>query len=47
MLIMWKNLQLYLEDLFDDFYEIQEKLDRDCKYDQEDIRKRQIFLRIF
>ena len=31
------NLQLYLEDLFDDFYEIQEKFDRDCKYDQEDI----------
>ena len=31
-----RNLQLYLEDLFNDFYEIQEKFDRDCKYDQEE-----------
>ena len=31
-----RNLQLYLEDLFNDFYEIQEKFDRNCKYDQEE-----------
>lgn len=31
-----QNLKLYLDDLFDDFYMIQEKFDRDCKYDQEE-----------
>ena len=31
-----QNLKLYLDDLFDDFYVIQEKFDRDCKYDQEE-----------
>lgn len=32
-----QNLALYLDDLFERFYEIQEKFDRDCKYDKEDI----------
>lgn len=33
-----QNLRLYLADLFEDFYQIQEKFNRDCKYDkQEDI----------
>ena len=33
-----QNLMLYLEDLFDDFYKIQDKFNRDCYYDkQEDI----------
>ena len=33
------NLILYLEDLFEGFYEIQEKFNRDCRYDkQEKIR---------
>lgn len=33
-----QNLRLYLADLFADFYQIQEKFNRDCKYDkQEDI----------
>ena len=33
-----QNLVLYLDELFERFYEIQEKFDRDCKYDkQEDI----------
>ncbi len=33
-----QNLALYLHDLFEDFYEIQEKFNRDCKFDkQEDI----------
>lgn len=33
-----QNLSLYLEELFHDFYEIQERFNRDCKYDkQEDI----------
>ena len=32
------NLILYLEDLFEDFYAIQEKFNRDCYYDKrEDI----------
>lgn len=31
-----QNLKLYLEDLFEGFYEIQEKFDRDCKYDKEE-----------
>ena len=30
-----QNLMLYLDDLFESFYEIQEKFDRDCKYDKE------------
>ena len=34
--IKTQNLRLYLDDLFDDFYEIQEKFNRDCKYDQEE-----------
>ena len=33
-----ENLGLYLEDLFHDFYEIQRRFDRDCRYDmKEDI----------
>lgn len=33
-----QNLRLYLSDLFADFYHIQEKFNRDCRYDkQEDI----------
>lgn len=31
-----QNLVLYLKDLFDSFYEIQEKFNRDCKYDKEE-----------
>lgn len=31
-----QNLMLYLDDLFEAFYEIQEKFDRDCKYDKEE-----------
>lgn len=31
-----QNLVLYLEDLFDNFYEVQEKFNRDCKYDKEE-----------
>lgn len=31
-----QNLILYLEELFERFYEIQEKFDRDCKYDKEE-----------
>lgn len=31
-----QNLALYLDDLFDSFYEIQEKFDRDCRYDREE-----------
>ena len=31
-----QNLALYLDDLFDKFYEIQEKFDRDCRYDKEE-----------
>ena len=29
-----KNLILYLEDLFEEFYTIQEKFNRDCYYDK-------------
>ena len=33
-----ENLFLYLRELFDDFYEIQDKFDRDCRFDmKEDI----------
>lgn len=33
-----QNLVLYLKDLYDEFYEIQEKFNRDCRYDKaEDI----------
>ncbi len=33
-----QNLQLYVSDLFEEFYIIQEKFNRDCQYDrQEDI----------
>jgi hypothetical protein len=31
-----QNLALYLSDLFEEFYEIQEKFNRDCKYDKEE-----------
>ena len=31
-----QNLILYLEEMFERFYEIQEKFDRDCKYDKEE-----------
>lgn len=31
-----QNLALYLKDLYDDFYEIQEKFNRDCRYDKEE-----------
>jgi hypothetical protein len=31
-----QNLALYLTDLFKGFYEIQDKFDRDCKYDKEE-----------
>ena len=31
-----QNLKLYLEELFEGFYEIQEKFNRDCRFDQED-----------
>lgn len=31
-----QNLALYLKDLFEDLYEIQEKFNRDCKYDKEE-----------
>lgn len=34
--VKMQNLLLYLDNLFDDFYEIQGKFDRDCKYDQEE-----------
>ena len=34
--IKTQNLPLYLDDLFERFYEIQEKFDRDCKYDKEE-----------
>ena len=33
-----ENLPLYIKDLFDEFYDIQEKFNTDCKLDkQEDI----------
>lgn len=31
-----QNLTLYLEDLFQDFYAIQAKFNRDCRYDKEE-----------
>ena len=31
-----QNLALYLDDLFTKFYDIQEKFNRDCKYDKEE-----------
>ena len=30
------NLALYLDTLFDDFYEIRDKFNRDCRYDKEE-----------
>ena len=31
-----QNLVLYLQDLFEGFYEIQEKFNRDCRFDKEE-----------
>lgn len=31
-----QNLALYLKDLFESFYEIRDRFNRDCKYDKED-----------
>ena len=31
-----QNLEIYLRELFESFYEIQEKFNRDCRYDKED-----------
>lgn len=31
-----QNLALYLQDLFESFYEIQEKFNRDCRFDKEE-----------
>lgn len=31
-----QNLALYLTDLFEGFYEIRDKFNRDCKYDKEE-----------
>ena len=31
-----ENLSLYVQELFEDFYEIQAKFNRDCKYDQKE-----------
>ena len=31
-----KNLSLYVSDLFESFYEIQSRFDRDCRYDKEE-----------
>lgn len=31
-----QNLVLYLDDLFERFYEIQEKFNRDCRFDKEE-----------
>ena len=31
-----QNLALYLEDLFEGFYRLQDKFDRDCRYDKEE-----------
>lgn len=31
-----QNLILYLQDLFEGFYAVQEKFNRDCKFDKED-----------
>ena len=35
-LVKKENLPLYLEDLFSRFYEIQERFNRDCRYDMEE-----------
>lgn len=34
--IKTQNLALYLYDLFKDFYEIQEKFNRDCRFDKKE-----------
>ena len=34
--IKTQNLALYLDDLFKDFYEIQEKFNRDCRFDKKE-----------
>ena len=34
--IKQQNLILYLQDLFEDFYRIQEKFNRDCRLDKEE-----------
>lgn len=31
-----QNLVLYLDDFFEQFYVIQEKFNRDCRYDKEE-----------
>lgn len=31
-----QNLSLYVKDLFEDFYEIQEKFNSDCRYDKKE-----------
>lgn len=31
-----QNLPLYVKDLFEDFYEIQEKFNSDCRYDKKE-----------
>ncbi len=31
-----QNLALYIDDLFERFYEIQEKFNRDCRFDKEE-----------
>ena len=31
-----ENLRIYLQELYADFYEIQEKFNRDCRFDKED-----------
>lgn len=31
-----QNLSLYLQELFEGFYDIQEKFNRDCKFDKEE-----------
>ena len=31
-----QNLVIYLQELFESFYEIQEKFNRDCRFDKED-----------
>lgn len=31
-----QNLAIYLQELFESFYEIQEKFNRDCRYDKEE-----------
>ena len=30
------NLKVYLQDLFESFYDIQERFNRDCRYDKEE-----------